>query len=103
MSESTIHVDGQTEKTDLSVEEVVETLVTESDYNAYGIHKIVNSVFEIFEFDKKIPPQYMYNYSRNGMIVKGRGSQKSPNTNHSYNDAEVVAFVIKFCKKQMAK
>ena len=91
------------EKAELSVEEIVESLVTEGTYNAYGIHKLVNAAFEVLENDRRIPPQMIYNYSRNGMIEKGRGSAKEPNKNHVYDNATVKAFVTKWVTKQINK
>lgn len=88
------------ERVELSVQEIVESLVTEEEYNAYGVHKIINKVFEIVGHDRVIKPQMMYNYSRNSLIEKGRGAK---NTNHLYTDVAVKAFVTKWANKQINK
>lgn len=80
----------------LTVEEIVQSLVTEDTYNAYGIHKIVNAVLEVLGNERRIAPQMMYNYSRNSMIEKGR---EKPNKDHVYSNEAVKAFVIKWANK----
>jgi hypothetical protein len=64
---------------------------------AYKIHKVVNAVFEVHAFDKKVPPQMMYNYAKNGMI------NGIKNMKQTYTKDEVTAFVIKYTQKQMSK
>jgi hypothetical protein len=88
---------------ELSVEEIVESLVDQEEYNAYGIHKIVNATLKVLEVERRVPPQMIYNYSRNGLIEKGRGSSKEPNKNHVYSAELVKAFVSKWVNKNKDK
>lgn len=89
---------------ELTVEEVVKDLVEalkSNEISPYAVHKIVNATLEIFEADeKKVPPQYMYNYSRNGMIAKRTAK---PNYDHKYSADEVYSFVVKFTTKRISK
>jgi DUF4097 and DUF4098 domain-containing protein YvlB len=83
---------------EISVDEIVKELVTtafggNTTITAYKIATIVNGVFKVTGTDKQIPPQMMYNYSRNGMIVKGVKGAKT------FNEAEVTAFVTKYVNK----
>jgi hypothetical protein len=84
----------------LMLEDAVQVLVEANggqDWTGYGLHSIINSVFEAFESSKRIPPQMMYNYARNGMIVPGfKGTRK-------YTPTESYNFVLKFCKKHLNK
>jgi hypothetical protein len=91
--------EGQT-----SIESIVANLVEEESYNPYGIHKLVNGIFEILGVDKKVRPQMMYNYSRNGLLgnkasVVHEKSGKKINTNHTYTKQQVTAFLIKYVDK----
>jgi len=85
-----------------TVEEVALDLVTAAfpqgteTIGAYAIHKIVNGVFEVFGVERKIPPQMMYNYSRNGIIAK---RAEKPNKDHQYTQDEVLTFVTKYTSK----
>jgi hypothetical protein len=83
----------------LTLEEIVEHLVTE-DGNAYYIHKIVNKIFELEGVDRKVPPQMIYNYSRNAMIAP---RDTKPNRDHLYTRDQIVAFVTKFTTKRINK
>lgn len=95
MSESTITTETATEE--LSLETVVEELTAEvfgesEIVTPYMVAKIVNSVFETMGNDKRIPPQMMYNYSRNGMINKVKGSK-------AITKEETITFVTKYTRK----
>lgn len=48
----------------------IEQYVTEDLYTAYGIAKVLNQILRNVG-KAEIRPQMMYNYLRNGMIVKG--------------------------------
>jgi len=48
----------------------IEEYVTEDLYTAYGISKILNTILRSVG-KAEVRPQMMYNYLRNGMIVKG--------------------------------
>ncbi len=76
-----------------SVEVLVETEFDgEVTITAYKIHKIVNAVFELEGIEKRVPPQMMYNYSRNGMINKVKGCK-------AYTKDEVIKFVERYTNK----
>lgn len=102
MLETTLVEDVEVEETEeLTLPEIVVQLTDEvfgSDetITPYKVHKIVNSTFKVVGFAKQIPPQMMYNYSRNGMINKVKDAKQ-------YTKDEVIAFVSKFCYKQINK
>lgn len=64
---------------------------------SYKLASIINGIFKVVGFDKQIPPQMMYNYSKNGMI-NGTKDMKQ-----KYNKDEVTKFVTKYIKKQLNK
>lgn len=83
-----------------TVEEIVNTLVnaiTTKIVTPYGIHSVINNTFKILNIDIEIRPQMMYNYDRNGMIVKGKKGVKE------YSHDEVKAYAIKFVNKRINK
>jgi hypothetical protein len=86
----------------LTVEDVVESLVAElgEETSAYGVHVVINRTFEALGLDIRIPPQMMYNYSRNGMLGRKKNEDGTPNTNHKYNQEMIKAFAIKFVGKR---
>jgi hypothetical protein len=96
--ESAAAVVGETKE--ILLEDAVQVLVEANggqDWTGYGLHSIINSVFEAFENSKRIPPQMMYNYARNGMIVPGfKGTRK-------YTPTESYNFVLKYCRKHLNK
>jgi hypothetical protein len=63
------------ETTEVTLESVLEELVTEETYSPYALHKIVNGVFEVFGSSKRIPPQMMYNYAAKGMLGNEKGTK----------------------------
>lgn len=93
--------DVETEATELTVEETVgvltETVFGDDDtITPYKLHNIVNGAFEALGSDKRIPPQMMYNYSRNGMLVKGQKGIKA------LTKEQAKAFATKFVNKYTA-
>jgi hypothetical protein len=86
-----------TELTLPTLEEIVDEIVTESEeQTAYRVAVAVNQVFEAVGSEKRVPTQMMYNYTRNGMIVKGKkGSAKEIR----YTRTEVLEYVTKFTAK----
>lgn len=102
MSENTstpvAEIEIEAEDTELALEDIVAELVTEvfgesETITPYKIHKVINGAFEALGAEKRIIPQYMYNYDRNGMIAKGIKGAKA------YNKDQVTAFVNKFVGK----
>jgi hypothetical protein len=74
--------------------EYLDGLVTEGEYSAYGIHTVLNKVL-VAGGVAMIRPQMMYNYARNGMIVRGEkifGAALRP-----FTASEVREFVIRYC------
>jgi hypothetical protein len=89
-------LETETEETQ-DLDDMVQDLVTEVGHDQitpYGIHTIINTILAAYDV-KTIIPQHMYNYDRNGMIVKGQKGQKR------YSGSEVTAFVIKFVSKRI--
>lgn len=91
---------------ELSLEDLVGDVVSALDtakYNGkvspYQIHSVINTVLEALgaHEDKFVRPQMMYNYDRNGLIVKGKSNVKR------YDPDEVTAYVIKLVTKRMSK
>ena len=81
----------------ISIEDVISEIRDtvfkgESTITAYKIHNIINGTFKVLGVDKVVPPQMMYNYSKNGMI-SGIKLQKQ------YNKDEVTKFVTKYVTK----
>ena len=73
--------------------DIVRTLVTEEEYSAYGIHTVLNVILKENGKDP-VRPQMMYNYARNGMIVKGQkifGATLRP-----FTAEEVVEFIVRY-------
>jgi len=76
------------------VAELTDTLTDEN--TAYVVWKIVTGAFKVLGVEKNVPSQMMYNYTRNGMIVKGKkGSAKEIR----YTKDEVKAFATKYVTK----
>lgn len=100
MSENTAVVEAtELEATELlTIEEVIATLVgtLPESVTPYGIHKVVNGTFEAFDNVKRIVPQMMYNYARNGMIAG-----KESKGRKEYTHDETVTFVTKFVNKYL--
>lgn len=92
--------DIEEETTPTTVEEIVTLLtgkIETKEITAYGIHTVINNTFKILGIDIEIRPQMMYNYARNGMIVKGQKGTKT------YNKNEVIEFAVKFVEKRVNK
>jgi hypothetical protein len=95
-TETVVEIENQVEETTLPThEEIVKALVATLPevVTPYGIAKVINGVFKATETDKEIPSQMMYNYSRNGLVVKGKKGCKE------YTHEETVAFVTKYTAK----
>src|SRR3954447_17309459 len=68
--ETTIVEDVETEEIELSLEDIVRELTDtvygpDATVTPYKVAKIVNGAFAAMGVAKEIPPQMMYNYSRN--------------------------------------
>jgi hypothetical protein len=91
------------EKAEVTIEEIVETLVEKGQiYKPYGIHTLINRALEVLGADRQIAPQMIYNYSRNSLIVRGRGEKvngKVVNKDHVYDSEQVTKFMIRYLSK----
>ena len=110
MSENveTIEVDGQQtfegmpEPTEVVESELdLQTVIVEltkgmESYTPYAIHKIVNGVFAVYGVDKTIPPQMMYQYTKNGMIAG-----KESKGRKIFTRDEVQVFVYKYTNNKI--
>jgi len=74
----------------------IEQYVTETSYTAYEIHKVLNRILSEAG-TKEIRPQMMYNYLRNGMIV--RGEKIFGETLRKLTNEEVKTFLVRYCEK----
>jgi hypothetical protein len=87
----------ETEATVLTLDtltEVITELTSEAAYTPYKVATVINKVFLAVGFEKTIPTQMMYNYSRNGLINKVKGAK-------SFTQTEVQTFVLKYTRKQL--
>lgn len=76
--------------------EITETVFgTSETITPYALHNIVNGALEALGSGKRIRPQMMYNYSRNGLLVKGEKGIKALTKDQS------VAFATKYVTKQI--
>jgi len=78
------------------VAEIVEA-AKKDEWGPYAIATAANQVFKALEFNKEIPPQMMYTYDKNGMIVKGNKSKKR------YTNDEVAEFLVKYVTRTTSK
>jgi len=73
--------------------EIIQGMVTDETYTAYGVHTLLNRILK--EAGREpIRPQMMYNYLRNGLLVKGikiHGESLRTVTNQ-----EVVTFLVRY-------
>lgn len=95
--ETTLAEDVETTEIDFVEAFVTVAFGDDDTITPYKIAVIVNKVFEANEHAKRIPPQMMYNYDRNGIIAKGIKGAKA------YNKTQVTEFVTKFTNKHLAK
>jgi hypothetical protein len=79
--------------------ETIESYVTEDDYSAYEIHKILNQILRDGGYVRTIKPQMMYNYLRNGLIVKGE--KIFGESLRRVTKIEVVQFIERYVAKNM--
>lgn len=71
--------------------------VTESEYTLYGAWKVYAEV--LTALGEKVPPsQMMYNYARQGMLVKGQKLAKD--TMRKVTDVEVATFIVRMVTKK---
>jgi hypothetical protein len=66
------------------------------EYSAYGIHTVLNLIL-VANGREKIRPQMMYNYLRNGLIVKGQ--KIFGETLRTVTRDEAATFLVRYCIK----
>lgn len=102
-----VETDGTDEETaeqpkhwsELDLEEL---LGDEQEFTAYRIHTKLNEIFEVAGVEK-VRPQMIYNYARNGMVVKGESVQKGNYIPRTYTRAEVLEFITKFAPRYVKR
>lgn len=92
--ESEIEIESEEITLESLTTELVSTLGEET--TAYKIATIINGIFKVLEIEKEIPTQMMYNYTRNGLIAKGKKGKASE---IRYTKEEVYTFVTKYVSK----
>jgi hypothetical protein len=80
--------------------EILDRLVTKESYTGYGIHTVLNAVL-VQGGAEKIRPQMMYNYLRNGLIV--RGEKIFGTSLREVTADEVREFVIRYATRNGIK
>lgn len=71
----------------------------DTEYSLYQVHNIINKILEENNHEKRIVPQMMYNYYRNGLIIKGEKKQPA----RKLTKIEVEIFVTKYITKILSK
>jgi hypothetical protein len=75
---------------------VLQDALTEGTYTSYGISAVLNKILVANGADK-IRPQMMYNYARNGLIVKGEKIFGA--SLRDFTAIEVTEFLIRYCTR----
>lgn len=78
------------------IRDLIGQQIPTEEVSAYGIFKVLNQIVTS-NGRKAIIPQMMYNYARNGMIVKGE--KIFGETLRAFTKAEVVDFIIRYCTR----
>ena len=87
------------ENVTVTLEDVVTEFVGDRpEYTAYSVAVIINRIFKETGTDKEIKTQMMYQYTRNGLIAKGK---KGTASDIRYTKDEVIKFVLKYTSKHM--
>lgn len=67
------------------------------DITPYRVHELANVLFDRLGSEYRVRPQMMYNYDRNGLIVKGLKDAKR------YTAAQVAEFLARFVSRNVKK
>jgi hypothetical protein len=79
----------------VTLEEIIDSVVTEETYSPYKSIKTTNKVFVELGFEKVLPPQMGYNYNRVGMLgVKG---------SNIVTKDELKTWIVKYITKNLTK
>jgi hypothetical protein len=73
---------------------VLEEVLTDDTYTIYGLSAVLNKILTANGKDK-VRSQMMYNYARNGLVVKG--VKIFGETLRDLTKAEVTEFLIRYC------
>jgi hypothetical protein len=76
--------------------EIIQSMVTDPSYTAYGVHTLLNRILASAGREP-IRPQMMYNYLRNGLLVKGIKIHGA--TLRTVTNQEVVTFLVRYTSK----
>lgn len=79
----------------------IEKFVTESEYTGYGIATVLNKILSASGAERVVRPQMMYNYLRNGLVV--RGEKIFGETLRTVTRTEVIEFLERYCKRNAIK
>ena len=77
--------------------QVIESYVTNESYTPYEISKVLNQILKDSGSDRTIRPQMMYNYARNGLIV--RGEKIFGESLRRITKIEVISFIGRYVEK----
>jgi hypothetical protein len=72
---------------------LVEGDLQQDSYTAYGIASVLNKILARNDREP-VRPQMMYNYARNGLIVKGE--KVTGQTLRMFTKAEVATFIVRY-------
>jgi len=71
--------------------------ITVDEITPYLVHSVINAAMEALDSEYRVRPQMMYNYARNGLVVKGSKGAKR------FTRDEVCDFVVRFVNRQIQK
>lgn len=73
------------------------TEIQNTEYTAYAVATLINQILEDQGIDRTIPPQMMYNYTKNGLIAKRTKGMSAKGL--KYTATEVTEFLNKWFSK----
>ena len=74
----------------------MDTTATTQTYTPYGVAKLLNDTFTANGIDRTVPPQMIYNYTKNGMI---NGTKYPKTAGVTFDEDTVKAWIIKYIEK----
>jgi hypothetical protein len=96
--ETTVEETPEETVEELTVDQVVDGLLegVADGITAYKVAVYINGAFEVLGLEKRIPTQMMYNYTKNGLIAKGKKGKAS---DIRYTVEEVKTYMNKYVSK----
>lgn len=80
------------------VTDIVDELASSNaEFTAYRVSVAVNLALQELNSEYRVRSQMMYNYDRNGMIVRGSKDRKR------FTRDEVIEFVVRFVERNRSK